>query len=174
MATDPFLVTTLIDMVGSTLNSIFQNVNSKIRNQARKKLTAIANDIASKISKNQDLVNKIYEWKQTRSSELQQQIFSASGFGSAFKQFQKEIESIKSKSDKEINKINDENRKLNSSLNEINNAMNSMDNTISGAIVAGQVNSSLPNPSSNNSQVSNNSTTQSQNTLTQTGTFGKG
>lgn len=164
---DPFLVTTLIDMVGSTLNSIFQNVNSRLRNEARRKLTKIANQIANKISKNQDLVNKIYEWKQTRSSELQQQIFSASGFGSAFRQFQKEIESVKKQANNKVDSLNDENRKLNASLNEINNVMNSMDNTIPGAIVAGQViSTNIPS----NAQTS---ITKSQDTLTQTGTLGK-
>lgn len=168
----------IVDMIGGLVNGIFQNVNSHYRNLARKKLTAIANAMTNKIADNQALITKVMEWKATRSANITNSIFSASGFGSAFRQFQDELKRMEADSNKAINQANEENKKLNSAINDVNTVMGNMDQTIPGLITAVSVNNNddvnkIVSSNTNNDSASETDNQGSRFTLTNSGSFGK-
>lgn len=146
------------------------------------RLSKVANQLANKIADNQSLINKIMDWKSTKSSQLMNDIFSTSAFGNAYKMMKETMSNIETASQKAINKANEENKALNASLNDINTVMGNMDQTISGMNTAVSVNKNkdidqILSSNSNNSG-SNIDDQQQSNygynpTLTGSGSFGK-
>lgn len=176
------LAATIVDLFGSIFNGVFQQFNSWQRNKARLRLSKVANILANKIADNQSLVNKIMDWKSTKSSQIMNDIFSTSAFGNAYKMMKDAISNIETASQKAVNKVNEENKALNASLNDINTVMGNMDQTISGMNTAVSINKNedinqILSSNSNKSDSGINGQQQSNNsynpTLTGSGSFGK-
>lgn len=117
----------------------------------RKMLTKIINKVQAVMAKNESIRQAIFEWSNTRSSELARSIISASGFGSAIKQLRLEVQKTQDLKNEKIAQLDERQAKLNSILNEANTAYtNSTVGGVAGLINNQDITSSLNNIKSSN------------------------